>query len=377
MSKRMIVLLVLAVVVFGGLIGVKVYFSKVTDEFLDNLPVSPETVTATEAKLDDWVSELTSVGTVVAVQGADLTTQESGIIEKIYFDSGDLVQSGDVILTLDTATDRADLKTLEAAQRLAELERDRVESLWQRKNVSKSEFDQRKSQLEQAEAQVAAQKARLEQKKLRAPYAGRLGIRQVNIGQYINAGDPMIGLQSLDSVFVDFTLPEQRYRDIQVGVDVRAQMDALGQETFQGTLSAIEPVIDTNTRNFKVRATFSNPKHRIRPGMFARVAINVGESREVVVVPRTAISFNPYGNSVFVLTETESKGANDKPMYSVKQRFVQTGETRGDLIVIDSGLEVGETVATTGLLKLRGSAAVFIDNTLKPDANIAPTPENG
>lgn len=373
----MVVLLVVAVVVFGGLIGVKIYFKKVTDEFLDNLPIPPNTVSATTAKADQWVREVTSVGTVVAVQGADLTTEESGIVENIYFESGQQVNAGDVILTLNTATDQADLKTLQAAKRLAELERDRVESLWQRKNVSKSEYDRRQSQLEQAQAEVDAQQARIEQKRLRAPYSGRLGIRQVNIGEFVNAGDPMIGLQSLENVYVDFTLPEQRYRDVQRGLVVRAEMDALGDAVFEGQLSAIEPVIDSDTRNFRVRATFKNPEQRMRPGMFARVSLDVGESRDVVIIPRTAVSYRPYGNSVFVLTETEQKSQDGKPLYSVSQRFVQTGESQGDLIVITEGLAIGEMIATSGLLKLRSSAQVIVDNSIQPSAEIAPTPENG
>lgn len=377
MSKRMIGLLLGVIVVFGGLLGAKWFGNRMMNQFLDNMPQPPAYVTAARAAADTWISEVTAVGSVAAVQGADLTTEVAGIVEQIYFDNGAEVKAGDVILTLDRATDLAQLKSLQAAERLAELERDRVQALFQRKSISKSEYDKRQSELEQAQANVVAQQARIEQKTLRAPYAGRLGIRQVNIGQYVAPGDPIISLQSLDPVFVNFTLPEQRYREIRVGMTVRAQMDALGEAQFEGRISAIEPVIDADTRNFKVQATFDNPQQLLRPGMFARVALNVGDQRDVVVVPRSAISFNPYGNSVYLLSESDQKGEDGKPLLVAKQRFVRTGEMRGDLIVIEEGLEVGDQVATSGLLKLRSGATVIINNSVQPDANIAPTPENG
>lgn len=377
MSKRMMVLLAAAVLVFGGLIGAKWFGSRMMNQYFDNMPMPPSVISTIEARADTWLSEVTAVGSVAALHGADLTTEVNGIVEKIYFDNGSEVKAGDVILTLDDATDRAQLKALQAAERLAELERNRVQSLFQRKSISKSEYDQRQSQLEQAQANVAAQQARVDQKTLRAPYAGRLGIRQVNVGQYVAAGNPIIGLQSLDTVFVNFMLPEQRFREIRAGMVVRAQMDALGDATFEGRISAIEPVIDADTRNFKVQATFANPDQQLRPGMFARIALDVGDRRDVIVVPRSAVSFNPYGNSVYVLSESEQKGEDGKPLLQVTQRFIQIGEMRGDLIVVEKGLEIGETVATSGLLKLRSGATVTVNNSVQPDANIAPTPTNG
>lgn len=377
MSKRMLGLLIVAIVVFGGVIGGKLFLNQMMNDFLDNMPVPPVVVSATEAKRDRWIDSVTAVGSVVAVQGAELSTQVSGIVESIRFDSGSEVKAGDIILTLDSATDRAELKTLQSAERLAELERDRIKQLWQRKSVSQSEYDQRQSQLEQARARVAAQEARIEQKTLRAPYAGRLGIRQVNIGAYISAGDPLIGLQALNPIFVDFTLPEQRYSDVRVGMTVTAQMDALGDDRFEGEITAIEPVIDAGTRNFQVQATFQNASQRLRPGMFARISLDVGEQRDVVLVPRTAISFKPYGNSVYVITESGDKNEKGEPVLTVKQRFVTTGQARGGLIAIEGGLEVGERVATSGLLKLDSGAVISINNSVQPDAELAPTPENG
>ncbi|MYM64805.1 efflux RND transporter periplasmic adaptor subunit [Pseudomaricurvus sp. HS19] len=376
MNRRMKVLLGITVLVFGGLIAAKAMMNRFMNEFFDNMPVPAATVSSAGAAADTWVREITSVGTVVAVQGADLTTEVSGIIEKIHFDSGSAVKAGDVIVSLDSATDQADLKTLQSAERLAVLERDRVRELWQRKSISKSEFDRRQSELEQAEARVAAQQARIEQKRLRAPYAGRLGIRRINIGQYVNAGDPMIGLQSLEQVFVDFTLPEQRFSDIHVGLPVTARMDALADAEFTGKVSAIEPVIDEGTRNFMVRAVFDNADHQLRPGMFARVALNLGDARQVVVVPKSSISFKPYGNSVYVLTPADESGEDGQPLKKASQRLITTGETRGDLIEVEQGLQEGEEVATSGLLKIRSGGTVIVNNSVVPDAEIAPTPEN-
>lgn len=377
MSKRMVGLLIVAVVVFGGVIGGKLFLNRMINDFLDNMPVPPVAVSAAEATQDRWIDSVTAVGSVVAVQGAELSTQVSGIVESIRFDSGSEVKAGDIILTLDSATDRAELKTLQSAERLAELERDRIKQLWQRKSVSQSEYDQRQSELEQARARVAAQEARIEQKTLRAPYAGRLGIRQVNVGAYVSAGDPLIGLQALNPIFVDFTLPEQRYGEVNVGMTVTAQMDALGEDAFEGKVTAIEPVIDADTRNFQVQATFKNSSQRLRPGMFARITLDVGEQRDVVLVPRTSISFKPYGNSVYVITESGDKNEEGEPVLTVKQRFVTTGQARGSLIAIEEGLEVGERVATSGLLKLDSGAVVSVNNSVQPDAEIAPTPENG
>ncbi|MFA7552798.1 MAG: efflux RND transporter periplasmic adaptor subunit [Spongiibacteraceae bacterium] len=377
MSKRMMVLLLVTVVAFGGLFGVKWFSGIKMAEYFDNMPVPPTVVSATAAKADAWITEVTAVGSVAAVQGAQLTTAVPGIVDHIYFKNGSAVETGDVILTLDSATDLAQLKSLQAAERLAELERDRLKALWQSKSISKSELDQRQTQLEQAQANAAAQQARIDQKILRAPFAGRLGIRSVNIGQYVEAGDPLINLQSLDKVFIDFMLPEQRFSNVQAGMPVRAQMDALGDKVFEGEITAIEPMIDPDTRNFRVQATFTNQEKQLRPGMSARVSLNVGKQQDVVVVPRTAISYRPYGNSVYVLTPIDGKDAEGKQQMLSKQRFVRTGETRGDLIAIDEGLSVDEQVVTSGLLKLRSGANVSINNAVQPDANIAPTPDNG
>ena len=377
MSKRMIFLLLVTVVVFGGLFGAKWFSGKMMTEYFDNMPVPPTVVSATAAKADTWVAELTAVGSVAAVQGANLTTEVAGIVEAIHFDSGSAVNKGDVILTLDGATDRAQLRSLQASERLAELERNRIKALWDSKSISKSEYDQRQTQLEEAQANVATQQARINQKTLRAPYSGVLGIRRVNVGQYVGAGDALISLQALEQVFVDFMLPEQRYRDVKVGMAVRAKMDALGAAEFEGKITAIEPEIDADTRNFKVQATFTNAQQQLRPGMFARVALNVGEQRNVVIVPRTAISYKPYGNAVYILTPSDEKSPEGKPVMKSKQRFITTGEARGDLIAIEAGLEVGEQVVTSGLLKMRSGADVIINNNVQPDANVAPTPDNG
>lgn len=370
MNKRMIVILSATVLVFGGTLGAKWVANRMMNEYLNAMPEVPATVSSAEAREVEWTRRVTAVGTLAAIQGADLTTEVGGIVEAIHFDSGSEVKAGDLIITLVSDTDRAELAALDAAARLAEIERDRVRSLWQRKSVSKAELDKRETELAQAQANARAQQARLAQKALRAPYDGRLGIRRVNIGQFIAAGDPMIALQSLDPIHLNFTLPEQWYAAVTAGQSASVQVDALGGGEFAGSLTAIEPTIDKNTRNFAVQATIANPQRLLRPGMFARLSIDLGEPDTLVVIPRSAINFNPYGNSVFIL----AKGKDGKTR--AQQRFVQTGDIRGDVVAVSEGLAPGETVASSGLLKLRNGSLVTINNTVVPEASTNPTPVN-
>lgn len=371
MNKRMIVILSATVLVFGGTMAAKLVGNRMMNTYLNNMPEMPVTVSSTEVSEQQWTRQVTAVGTLAAVNGANLTTEVAGIIDQIHFDSGSEVKAGDAIISLVSATDEAELASLEAAARLAELERDRVKSLFTRKSISEAEFDRRETELAQARANALARRSKLEQKTLRAPYDGRLGIRKVNIGQFVAAGDPMIALQSLDPVHLNFNLPEQWYREVDTGLAVRVAVDALGPAGFKGKITAIEPTIDSNTRNFAVQATLANPKKILRPGMFARVQLNLGEPHSVLTVPRAAINFNPYGNSVFIL----SKDKDGK--IRAQQRLIQTGELRGDVIAVTEGLAVGEIIASSGLLKLRNGSLVTIDNSVVPEASTAPTPENG
>tara|TARA_R110000772_G_scaffold204812_2_gene314965 strand:- start:76168 stop:77301 length:1134 start_codon:yes stop_codon:yes gene_type:complete len=369
-SLRMWLMLLVTLLVFGGLFGMQWFGNKKMNEFMDNMPVQPATVTAMEAGTALWRDSVESVGTLVAIRGAELATEVPGTVETIHFENGAAVNAGDAIITLNSAPDRAQLAELQAAAELARLELERARRLVAQRNISESELDQRSSLLEQARARVAAQQARIEQKTLRAPYAGRLGIRQYNVGDYVQAGDTVIALQALDSLYVNFSLPEQYSQQVAAGMPVQARLEALDGRIFEGTVTAISPVVDPNTRNFTLQATLPNPEELLRPGMFARLVLPIGIELERVVVPQTAIAYRPYGDSVYVITEQD--GA-----LRVSQRFVTLGPVRGDLVAVEEGLDPGERVATSGLLKLDGGMTVNVDNSSPPAAELDPQPDNG
>lgn len=388
MSKRMILMLVACAVVFGLVFGLKGFLNFGMNQFFDNMPMPPATITATEAKSDEWVLALDAVGTVRAVNGVEVTTQVAGEVEKIHFNSGDEVKQGAALVSLDARTDSAQLKALEAAARLAEQEYERFQTLFKQGSISRSELDRRQSERDQAIATANAQRERVAQKTIRAPFSGKLGIRQVDLGQYLNPGNAVVTLQQLNPIYVNFSLPERDQSLLQPGLAVRATLSAMPDDVFTGEISAIEPGVDSATRNFNVQATFRNDDQKLRPGMFARISIRLADSEQVVVVPRTAIQFAPYGNSVYVIIEkeeqaqegdsSEGEGAEEEkePTLIVKRRFVKTGSERGDLVAVIDGLKAGERVATSGLLKLRNDSTVIINNEIEPSSEADPRPDN-
>jgi len=382
--KRMIWMLIGAILVFGGVFAVKAMMSAGMNQFFDNMPQPAVAVTAVNAKSERWSDDEESVGTFVAINGTNVTTEAGGVVKSIEFEPGQPVKAGAVLVRLNTANELATLKSLEASARLAAVQRDRWRKLGQDKLVSQDEVEQRATAAATAQAQADAQRALIAQKTIRAPFDGILGIRQVNLGQFVNPGDPIVSLQSLDPIYLNFTLPEKRISQVLVGTDVRATVDAMPGRTFEGEVTAIQPEVDANTRNFKVQATLDNAEGNLRPGTFAHVGFALGGERNVVVVPQTAISFNPYGNAVFVISKTKrAEGEKDmqgKPLTGdkliVRQRFVKTGATRGDLIAVTEGLKPGEQVATSGLLKLRNDAEVTINNKVQPSADAQPKTQN-
>jgi len=388
MNKRMVIMLIACVVVFGLVFGLKGMLNFGMNQFFDNMPFPPSTVTATEASADEWALSLDAVGTVRAVNGVSVTTQVAGEVEKIHFNSGDEVKEGDLLVSLDARADSAQLKALEAAARLSELDFDRFKKLFEQGSISRSELDRRQSERDQAIATASAQRERVAQKKIRAPFSGKLGIRQVDLGQYLNPGNAVVTLQQLTPIYINFSLPERDQTLLQQGLAVRATLSALPDDKFDGEISAIEPGVDAATRNFNVQASFANKEQKLRPGMFARISIQMPHSEQVVVVPRSAIQYAPYGNSVYVIVRKDAEqddsdvaaeeGAEQPTEESliVKRRFVKTGTERGDLVAVIEGLKAGERVATSGLLKLRNDAAVIINNKVQPPAETDPRPDN-
>lgn len=372
MTKRMIVMLVVVGVVFGGIFGYKAFVNTMIGNFFDNMPEEAAAITATEVEESRWDREATAVGTFRAVSGAQLTTEANGIVTGIHFDNGEAVEKGQRLVSLDIEADEAELDRLEAAENLALMELERYQRLFAEGNSSKSELQRRESEAAQATASVKAQQARIRQKTIRAPFAGISGIRQVNIGQYVSPGSPVVEVQSLDPIYLNFSLPERQFSDVKEGLPVSARVDSYPESSFDGEVTAIEPSVSESTRTFTAQATLANSEQQLRPGMFGRVTLTMGEPRQVRVVPQTAIQFDPYGNSVFVLNE------DDEGDLRVKRRFVSTGERRGDLIAVTEGLEVGERVATSGLLKLRNNALVEVndDESVQPTSDLDPRPDN-
>ena len=389
MTKRMLIMLIACVVIFGGVFGFKYMGKKGMNQYFDNMPVPAATISASEAKLTTWAQQLETIGTLTAVNGIQLTTEAAGIVESILFESGDKVEKGAILLTLDADTDRADLKSFEAQSRLAQTELKRIRELHKLDSLSQADLDRAESEATQARARVLTQKPRIAKKEIRAPFTGELGIRRVDLGQYVSPGTAIVSLQALDPLYVDFSLPEQNISQVRPGQAVKVRVDLLPGEVIDGVIQAIETSVDTETRNFQVRAQISNSDGRLRPGVFARVAIALPDQGQSIIVPRTAISYNAYGNSVFVIGPPESKNndaaagaeaeaqeANPPEGLVARQRFVKTGEARGDFVVIVEGLEAGELIATSGLLKLRNNQPVVINNDLEPDVSLTPTPSD-
>lgn len=374
MNIRLIIMLAACVIIFGGVFGVQKVLNDGMNDFFDNMPVPPVAVTVAEVKEFTWEREITAVGTARAVNGTQLTTESAGIVTEIRFNSGDLVKKGDILVRLEDDADRAQLQALRAAAELSRLELERSRRLHNQGSISKAELDRAQSQADQASGSLTTQEARVAQKTLRAPFDGRLGIRQINLGEYLGAGEPVVSLQQLQPIYIDFNLPEQRLADLSLDLTINARIDAWPEDTFQGTITAIEPGIDRATRNFSAQATLANEDGKIRPGMFARVSVDLGEAEDVLAVPQTAISYNPYGNAVFVIVEQQGKDGEARLV--VNRRFVRTGRTRGDFVAILEGLQPGDRVATSGLLKLSNNTVVKISDEVDLAPQLTPKPAN-
>ena len=382
--KRMLWMLIGAALVFGGVFGIKAFFAAQTNKFFDNMPQPAIAVSSAIAKSERWSDDGESVGTFAAINGTDVTTEAGGVVSAIEFDAGQPVSAGTVLVRLNTANEAATLKALDASARLARVQADRWQQLGKQQLVSKDEVQQRITAAATAQAQADAQRALIAQKTIRAPFAGILGIRKVNLGQYVAPGAAIVSLQQLDPIYVNFALPEQMIGKMVEGTAVHASLDSLPGQSFDGLVTAVDPQVDPDTRNFQAQATLRNPDRVLRPGAFARVGFALGGERDVVVIPQTAVSFNPYGNAVFVISKEKRKegetDAQGKPLTGdklvVTQRFIKTGATRGDLIAVTDGLKAGDQIVTSGLLKLRNGAEVTINNTVQPAANQQPTPAN-
>ena len=331
------------------------------------------TVTSASVKEEDWPPKLSAVGSVSAAQGAVVSAELAGIVSEISFESGAEAKKGDVLMKLDTSQEEALLRSAAAEAQLARTDLERSRDLAMKKVVSSAELDSTQSKFTRLNAVVDQMRSNIAKKTLIAPFDGQLGIRQVNVGQMINAGQQVVGLTSLDSLYVDFALPEQHLSKLTKDLEVRVRADALPGREFKGKLTAINSMLDPVTRNVPLQATFENPDHALHPGMFAKVEVMLPETKKTIVIPGAAVSYAPYGDSVFVI-EKQKDPKTGKESLVLRQQFVRIGETRGDFVSVTQGLKGGEEVVGTGVFKLRNGMVVTINNDLAPKPELNPNP---
>jgi len=358
MRKRMIIMVIALVAVFGGVFGYKAYQARMIEQFLEESKQPPVTVATVELGESRWQSELKLTAELRAVQGVAVTAEAAGIVREIAFKSGDAVEQGDLLVALDAETERAELDGLRADARLAEVTLERKRELRQRGMGSEAELDRAQAEYDRATANVKAQQALIADKTIRAPFAGKLGIRRVDLGEYVQPGTAVVSLQQLDPLFVDFDVPQRQIAAIEPGQTVRLRLSGF-DEPFEAVVAAIEPELARNTRTFTVRARLDNEGLRLRPGMYGSAVLSVGEPKAYLTIRQTAISYNPYGDSVWVVIEKSRDGETE---LIAERRTVKTGETRGDQVQILGGIEAGTRVVVAGHHKLRPGARVRIDN---------------
>jgi membrane fusion protein (multidrug efflux system) len=375
MIKPLVIMAVVVAVILGGIFGWQTFMAKMMSKYMGAAATAPQTVSTIAAAEDKWQSRLQATGSLRAVRGADLSSQASGIVDEIHFDSGNDVPAGKVLLRLRPLDDYALLQQLEAAAKLAEQNYKRDQEQFAAQAISQAVIDGDEATLKTARAQVEAQHALIQEKIVAAPFAGRLGIRQVDLGQYLAAGTAIVTLQALDPILIDFYLPQQALSQLKIGKAVRAQVDTYPGRTFSGVIEAINSKVDAASRNVQVRAALHNADRSLLPGMYATVSIDAGDETAQITLPQAAITYNPYGDTVFVV---EQAAADDKgkPRSIVKQRFVKLGATRGDQIAVLSGIKAGEIVVTGGQMKLRNGSTITINNSLTPTNEINPNPPN-
>ena len=336
-------------------------------------PMPLETVTSTQVKEEDWAPLLSAVGSISPVQGAIVSTELPGTVAQIGFESGAIVKKGDLLVHLDTSAEDAQLHSADADTELARADLERARGLTARKVISKAELDAAESKFKQKSAMTENMRAMIAKKTITAPFDGAAGIRQVNVGQMVNAGQQIVPLQSLDPLFADFALPQQHFAQLSPGLEVRVTTDAVPGHVFIGRLTAVNTMVDVATRNVTLQATLGNPEHLLRPGMFAKIDVVLPEKHRALVIPGSAISYAPFGDSAFVI-EKKKDPKTGKESQTLRQQFIRLGEARGDFVSVTTGLKSGDVVVGTGVFKLRNGMAVTINNELAPKPQVAPTP---
>jgi membrane fusion protein (multidrug efflux system) len=369
------ILMVVLMTIFITVLGFVKFrqFQAMAGEFAAMQP-PPDAVTTIVAVREEWPATLNSIGTVAAVQGVTVSADLPGIVDRIAFDSGKTVGKGDILVQLDTRQEQAQLAGAESQLQLAKLNFERMQGLVQQDAVSRAEYDAAAAAHQQAEARLGEIRATIERKTIRAPFSGVLGIRQVNLGQYLTGGAPVVPLQSLNPVYVNFGVPQQEAAQIRPGRSVQITVGELGDSKFTGRVSALDSVVDETTRNVQVQATLANPGGKLRPGMFVQAQVMLGAGRQVVALPASAINYAPYGDSVFVVSDL--KNPQGQPYRGVRQQVVKLGDARGDQIAVLSGIKPGEEIVTSGVFKLRNGVPVQVNNKVQPGNSATPHPED-
>lgn len=372
LKKQMIIMLVAVGVLFGLIFGWKAIGNYMMNQYFLQMKSPAVTVSTMKVEASLWQPTLKSVGSLRARLGVNVTTELAGMVQTILFTPGALVKKGTVLAQLNADAEQGQLRSLQAQVELAKITYKRDKAQYAVRAVSRQTVDTDEWNLRNLEAQVAQQAATVQKKTIRAPFAGQLGINNINPGQYLNVGDTVTTLQALDPLYADFYLPQQELAQLKLGQTVKVVTDTFPEKVFLGKITTIEPIVDSATRNVQVEATISNPDYLLKPGMFTRVEVETGVKQSHLTLPQSAISFNPYGDIVFLVKQSDQKDKNNKPILVVKQVFVTVGETRGDQIAVLKGLHEGDIVVTSGQLKLKNGSHVLINNTIQPSNEASP-----
>ncbi len=365
-------MLVAVGILFGLIFGWKAFTNYMMQQYFLQNKSPAVTVSTMKVEASLWQPTFKSVGSMRARLGVNVTTELAGMVQTIYFTPGAYVKKGDLLVQLNADAELGQLHSLQAQVELAKITYNRDKAQYAVRAVSRQTVDTDEWNLKNLQAQVAQQAAIVEKKTIRAPFEGRLGINNTNPGQYLNVGDTVTTLQALDPLYADFYLPQQDLAQLKLGQTVNVVTDTFPKKIFRGKITTIEPLVDSATRNVQVEATVPNPDYQLKPGMFTRVEVETGAKRSYLTLPQSAISFNPYGDIVFLVKESEQKDKNNKPILVVKQVFVTVGATRGDQIAVLKGLHAGDIVVTSGQLKLKNGSHVLINNKIQPSNEASP-----
>lgn len=374
MKKPMLIMLIIVGLIFGSIFGYKMFVARMTNKYIASMGIPPVYVSAMEVKYFNWQPQLKAAGSLRAVLGVNVTTEQPGMVREIHFTPGALVKKDDLLVQLDIDPDVAQLHNLQANAELAAIVYRRDSAQLKIQAISKATLDADNASLKSAEAQVAHQEALIAEKTIRAPFSGRLGISAINPGQYLSPGDKITMLQTLDPIYVDFYVPQEAVATIKVGQRVSIITDTFPNLKFKGTITTVDPGLDPNVRNVQVEATLPNPQFNLAPGMFAAVTVDTGKPEPRLTLPLSAVNFNPYGDVVFVIKKQTNKDTKKTTTLIAKETFVVTGEKRGDQVSILQGIKAGDQIITSGQLKLKNGNIVIINNTITPTNNPAPTP---